>query len=87
LQLSDYIGFTGVTILLVAFLLNLIGKLSRDGLVYILLNIIGAGLACLASWLIHYMPFVLLEGVWTIVSLVALVNYVRKSIKHRDNAS
>jgi hypothetical protein len=75
---SDLIGSLGVTLLLVAFLLNLRGILSRDGLPYILLNIIGAGMACLASWLIHYIPFVVLEGTWTLVSLFALLNYFKK---------
>ena len=75
---SDYIGFIGVAILLVAFLLNLLNKISKDGFPYIFMNIIGAGLACAASWLINYIPFVILEGTWTLVSLIALANYVRK---------
>ena len=78
LTLSDWIGFIGVAILLIAFLLNLLKKISSGSLVYILLNIIGAGLSCLASWLIHYLPFVILEATWTLVSLFALVRYVRK---------
>ncbi len=78
LNLNDWIGFAGVAILLVAFLLNLLGKLSKDGWMYSVLNIIGAGLACLASALIHYGPFVLLEAVWTVVSLAALINYISK---------
>jgi len=78
-NLNDYIGFTGVFILLIAFLLNLSGKISRDGLSYILMNVVGAGLACFASWLIHYIPFVILEGTWTLVSLIALINYFRKA--------
>ena len=78
LTLNDWIGFAGVAILLLAFLLNLIGKLSKDGLSYILLNIVGAGLACLASWLINYIPFVILEASWTLVSLWALINYFSK---------
>ena len=79
LSFNDYIGFAGVLILLVAFLLNLSGKLSKDALTYILLNTIGAGLASLASYLIHYLPFVILEGSWTLVSLYALIRYWRKS--------
>lgn len=75
---NDYIGFAGVFILLIAFLLNLSGKISKDGFTYILMNIIGAGLACLASWLIHYIPFVILEGTWTLVSLIALINNFSK---------
>ena len=78
-NLNDYIGFTGVFILLIAFLLNPSGKISRDGLSYILMNVVGAGLACFASWLIHYIPFVILEGTWTLVSLIALINYFRKA--------
>jgi len=73
LNTNDLIGFCGVAILLLAFLLNLAGKISKDGLLYILLNIIGAGLACLASWLIRYIPFVILEASWTLVSVGALV--------------
>jgi len=77
-NINDYIGFAVVLMLLIAFLLNLSGKISRDGLPYILTNVTGAGLACLASWLIHYIPFVILEGAWTLVSIVALINYLRK---------
>ena len=69
LNLNDWIGFTGVAILLAAFLLNLLKKISSSSLPYIIMNIIGAGLACLASWLIDYVPFVILEGVWTLVSM------------------
>ena len=77
LTFNDWIGFIGVFILLLAFLLNLAGRISKDSLLYIGLNIIGAALACLASWLIHYLPFVLLEGTWTLVSLAALIRYFR----------
>lgn len=80
LETSDWIGFTGVAMLLVAFLLNLWSNLERNSFPYILLNLVGAGLACLASWMIGYMPFVILEGTWTLVSLLALVNLVRKKI-------
>lgn len=76
---ADGIGTVGVTLLLVAFLLNLMNKISQENLVYILLNFVGAGLACIASLLINYIPFVILEGTWTIVSLIALINYYRKN--------
>ena len=79
---GDLIGSFGVTLLLVAFLLNLRGKLSQDSLTYILLNLVGAGLATLASSLIKFIPFVVLEGTWTLVSLFALINYFRKKSAH-----
>lgn len=78
LGMNDWIGFIGVAVLLLAFLLNLLKKISSNSLTYILMNIVGAGLACLASLLINYIPFVVLEGVWTLVSVVALIGYFRK---------
>jgi hypothetical protein len=81
LSVSDWTGFTGVAILLLAFLLNLLKKVSSNSLPYILMNIIGAGLACLASWMIHYIPFVILEATWTLVSVFALIGYLRKVVR------
>ena len=78
LSTSDWIGSAGVTILLLAFLLNLLNKISKESLAYIYMNIIGAGLACAASWLIHYLPFVILEAVWTLVSIIALARHSSK---------
>lgn len=78
MQTSDWIGFIGVSILLVAFFLNLSNKIHKDSLSYIGMNIIGAGIACLASVLINYLPFVILEGCWTIVSIIALIGVLRK---------
>jgi hypothetical protein len=77
LNVNDWIGFIGVFLLLLAYLMNLAGKISKDTLPYIVLNIVGAGMATLASWLINYMPFVVLEGTWTLVSLAALIRYFR----------
>ena len=78
MKLTDWIGFSGVTVLLIAFFLNLADKLDRDSLTYISMNITGAAIACLASILINYLPFIILEGCWTLVSVWALINYYRK---------
>ena len=68
----DYIGTAGVTILLLAYLLLLMKIVSASSKAYIWMNIIGAGLSTLASVFLKYIPFVILEGVWTLVSVVAL---------------
>ena len=81
MTLTDWIGFLGVTILLVAFFLNLKGAIKNDGIVYLLLNTIGAGIACLASLLLNYIPFIILEGCWTLVSAIGLINYFIKKTK------
>lgn len=71
----DWIGFIGVFQILLAYVLNVLGKLKSKDLTFILLNLIGASMACLASILMNYLPFIILEGVWTLVSLMALIKY------------
>ena len=73
MKFSDLMGSLGVAILLIAFLLNMLKVIKTESLVYSLLNLIGAGIACYASYLISYLPFVILEGSWAMVSLVALI--------------
>ncbi|HRG88199.1 MAG TPA: hypothetical protein PLW44_04205 [Chitinophagales bacterium] len=73
MELSDIIGFTGVSILLVAYVLDLFNVTLHYRKTHLLLNLLGAGLACLASVMINYMPFVILEGTWALVSLVTLI--------------
>ena len=74
---SDIIGSVGVSVLLLAFVLNLLNKISRENIIYILMNCIGGALACFASYLIHYTPFIILEAVWTLVSLAALLKFYK----------
>jgi hypothetical protein len=69
---SSLIGSIGVTILLLAFVLNLLQKLKADSNSYLVMNVVGAGLACVSSIMISFWPFVVLEGVWAIASLVSL---------------
>ena len=73
MNISETLGSIGVSILLIAFFLNMRKLIKTESLLYSILNLLGAGLACYASWLIHYFPFVILEGVWTILSLVAVM--------------
>ncbi len=78
MTLTDWIGFIGVTILLIAYFLNLTNRLSKESLGYLSLNFIGAGIACFASILLDYMPFIILEGSWTIVSAYGIIQYLKK---------
>jgi len=59
-------------LLLSAFVLNLLKKIPAEGYTYSALNVAGAALACYSSWLIDFMPFVVLEGVWAIAAAFAL---------------
>ncbi|WP_114939605.1 CBU_0592 family membrane protein [Mucilaginibacter endophyticus] len=74
---SDIIATTGVIILLIAFLLNLAGKLSAQSKLYSLMNFIGAGTCGYASYMISFYPFVVLESIWAIVALISLFRVPR----------
>lgn len=78
MEWNDWVGFTGVSILLVAFFLNITNNITKEGTLYLTLNFIGAGIACFASVLINYVPFIILEGCWTLVSLYGLIKNFKR---------
>ena len=70
---NDLTGTIGVGIILIAYFLNMFSYIPNNGKLFYLLNIIGASIACFASYLINYIPFVILEGTWALVSVVGLI--------------
>ncbi|MGZ3945277.1 MAG: CBU_0592 family membrane protein [Mucilaginibacter sp.] len=77
MKTSDIIASIGVIILLIAFFLNLNKKLKADRKTYILMNLIGAGICCYASYMVKFYPFVVLEGIWAFVALISLLKVPR----------
>ena len=77
MNLTDWIGALGTFQILLAYILQVTNVFKKNSLIFILFNTIGAGMACAASVLLNYMPFIILEAVWTLVSLGALVVYFR----------
>ncbi|MEZ4792356.1 MAG: hypothetical protein R2783_02425 [Gelidibacter sp.] len=75
MNVTDWLGTIGVFQILLAYFLNVRGKMSTKSLSFILLNLIGATMACIASILLNYWPFIVLEGVWALVSLYSLISY------------
>ncbi|MEK7224153.1 MAG: hypothetical protein AAB221_00535 [Bacteroidota bacterium] len=70
---NDIVGTAGVGLILLAYFCSIFGWINGKGKLFFLLNIVGAGLACYASWLINYWPFVILEGTWLLVSIIGLI--------------
>jgi O-antigen ligase len=79
MTLNDLIGTIGVGLILLAYFLNMFSLIKKDGNAYFIINILGAGIAWLAAVLIHFMPFIILEAAWVIVSVVGLVKNIKKS--------
>jgi uncharacterized membrane protein len=67
------IGSVGVGLLLLAFALNLLRRLSEASPIYLSMNVIGALLAAWYAYSGEVIPFVVLELVWAATALVRLI--------------
>lgn len=65
--------FFGAILILVAFALAQTGRLDPNSYPYIMMNVIGGATLAVLAFLLQRWGFVLLEGVWTLVSVVALI--------------
>lgn len=77
---QDIIGAIGVGLILLAYFLNTFSLIPKEGRLFFMLNMFGSGLACYASILIQYTPFILLEAVWCIVSMIGLIRKQSKTV-------
>lgn len=69
---NDVIGTIGVSIVLIAYFLSILKWIKPTSSIYYFMNFSGAGIACFASFLIDYIPFIILESAWSAISFVAL---------------
>lgn len=74
---SDLLATAGVSILLIAFLLQILKVIRVESNSYSLMNLVGAALAGVSAWMINFMPFVVLESVWVLVSLFNLFKNIK----------
>jgi hypothetical protein len=78
---SDIIASIGVIILLIAFVLNMLKKVSAQSRLYSGMNFLGAGLCGFSSYLISFYPFVVLESIWALFALYSFMNVPRGTSK------
>ena len=74
---TDIISTIGVSLILLAFFLNTFKYIADNGKLYFVLNIVGGAFACYGSVLLNSLPFIVLEGTWSVVALIGLI----KSLK------
>lgn len=82
---ADIIATVGISILLIAFILNSRKLIAADKNLYNLLNIIGAALCGYSAYLISFYPFVVLETVWAMVAMISIVKGVSRETSARNS--
>lgn len=75
MRLGDLIGTIGVTMLLIAFVLNQRRMLSEHSRPFLAMNLLGAALCAWSSWLVEFYPFLVLESVWAMVAAWGLLHW------------
>lgn len=63
-----FTGLSGMSLILLAFIMNQYHKWHDDDLIYDVVNALGSALLLIYAYLLHSMPFMMLNAVWFLVS-------------------
>ena len=85
--MTQAIQIAGAILILVGFVFAQTGAWSVRSLPYLLVNLFGAAALAGSAYVTEQWGFVLLEGVWTLVSLWGTVSWVRSRAAVRGSAS
>jgi hypothetical protein len=69
----------GAILILIAYVAAQLGVLRPDAVRYLVLNLVGSAVLAADAWWGRQWGFVLLEGVWAVVSLGGLVAALRSA--------
>lgn len=73
------VSLLGAGLILAAYVLNQRGVIGPDDRLYSAMNLVGAGLLCWVAVVDRRIGFIVLEGVWALVSIPPLVRASRRS--------
>jgi hypothetical protein len=70
--MAQVIQIIGALVILAAFAANQLGELATDSRLYLLLNLVGSVVLAILAVVEGQIGFILLEGVWAVVSAWSL---------------
>ena len=79
-----FIGIVGMVFILLAFAFNQFELWKTDDLTYDLANFIGGAMLTYYAFVGNALPFLILNGIWTIVSLRDIIQDVQ-DLQHGNN--
>jgi len=84
-MIINIIGLTGMILILFAFLMNQLHKWRDTFFIYDITNAIGSILLIIYSFLINSWPFIILNGVWFIISMRDIFLDIGTKERYRTN--
>lgn len=80
IQIADGVGIGGVVMLVLAYYLLQSNRISSDSILYSLMNLVGASFILYSLILDWNTPAVVMESVWIVISMFALVKaFIKKN--------
>jgi membrane-bound ClpP family serine protease len=77
--MDQVVQVIGAVMILIAYAAAQAGRWSTDSLIYLILNLIGSAVLAVLAAASKNWGFLLLEGVWAIVTAASLLNRRRKT--------
>ena len=74
---AQLVQIAGSLLILTAFAASQAGRLPIDSQLYLVLNFVGSAILAVLAWIDQQWGFLLLEGVWALVSLWSLISKAR----------
>lgn len=82
--LLDIVGISGVVLLVITYFLLQVGKLHGGGLMYSLLNAIGASFIIVSLLVDFNLSAFLMEAFWVLISLIGVFRHLRRTMLRPD---
>ncbi len=76
-MLIQSVSLVGALLILAGFSMQQWGRWKADDTVYLWVNMLGAGVLTVVAWIESQWGFLLMEIVWTLVSLHGLIKRAR----------
>jgi hypothetical protein len=75
--IDQVVQIAGALLILAAYTATQFGKLDQNSRLYLVLNLLGSAILAVLAWYEEQLGFLLLEGVWALVSAWSLLQVLR----------